>query len=52
MKKNDIEKIFKKLDLKMRSTIHNYGWLVVNGRKILRVHYSLAFLCYNKTNLK
>lgn len=40
MKKNEIEKIFKKLDLKVRSTGHNYGWLIVNGKKILRVHYS------------
>lgn len=35
-----MEKIFRKLDLKVRSTGHNYGWLIVNGRKILRVHYS------------
>ncbi|MCI2424433.1 hypothetical protein LM599_00100 [Candidatus Acetothermia bacterium] len=40
MKKNEIEKIFKKLDLKVRSTGHNYGWLIVSGKKILRVHYS------------
>lgn len=40
MKKNDIERVFKKLDLKVRSTGHNYGWLIVNGKKILRVHYS------------
>lgn len=40
MKKNEMEKIFRKLDLKVRSTGHNYGWLIVNGRKILRVHYS------------
>ena len=33
-------KIFRKLDLKVRSTGHNYGWLIVNGRKILRVYYS------------
>jgi hypothetical protein len=37
MKKNEIEKIFKKLDLKVRSTGHNYGWLIINGKKILRV---------------
>jgi hypothetical protein len=35
-----IEKIFKKLKLDVRSTSHNYGWLIVNGSKILRVHYS------------
>jgi len=40
MKKREIEKIFKKLELEVRSTGHNYGWLVVNGKKILRVHYS------------
>lgn len=40
MKTYEIEKIFKKLDLKARSTTHKYGWLVVNNRKILRVHYS------------
>jgi len=40
MKKKECERIFKKLDLKVRSTGHNYGWLVVNGKKILRVHYS------------
>lgn len=40
MKKNEIEKIFKKLDLKVRSTGHKYGWLIVKDKKILRVHYS------------
>lgn len=40
MKKKEIEKIFRKLNLKIRSTKHNYGWLVVDGKKILRVHYS------------
>jgi hypothetical protein len=40
MKTNEVEKIFRKLDLKVRSTGHNYGWLVVGGKKILRVHYS------------
>ncbi|MEA3485808.1 MAG: hypothetical protein U9R03_03770, partial [Candidatus Aerophobetes bacterium] len=40
MKKREIEKIFRKLDLKVRTTGHNYGWLVVHGKKILRVHYS------------
>ena len=33
-------KIFKKLSLEVRSTGHNYGWLVFKGKKILRVHYS------------
>lgn len=40
MKTREIEKIFKKLNLKVRSTGHNYGWLIVNNKKILRVHYS------------
>lgn len=40
MKKNDCEKLFKKLSLKVRSTGHNYGWLIVGNKKILRVHYS------------
>lgn len=40
MKKNECEKLFRKLNLKVRSTGHNYGWLIVNGKKILRVHYS------------
>jgi hypothetical protein len=40
MKKSELEKIFRKLDLQVRSTGHRYGWLVVNGRKILRVHFS------------
>ena len=34
MKKREIEKIFKKLDLKVRTTEHNYGWLVVEGKKV------------------
>lgn len=40
MKKNEIEKIFKKLNLQIRQTGHNYGWLIVKGKKILRVHFS------------
>jgi hypothetical protein len=40
MKKREIEKIFRKLNLEVRSTKHNYGWLLVDGKKILRVHYS------------
>ncbi len=40
MKKSSIEKVFRKLKLQVRSTGHNYGWLIVNGKKILRVHYS------------
>ncbi len=40
MKTFDIEKIFKKLSLQIRSTGHIYGWLVINNKKNLRVHYS------------
>jgi len=40
MKIIDIGKIFNKLSLRVRSTSHNYGWLTVTGKKILRVHYS------------
>ncbi len=40
MKKKEIESIFKKLDLKVRSTSHNYGWLIIEDKKVLRVHYS------------
>jgi hypothetical protein len=40
MKKVDIERIFNKLSLQVRSTGHQYGWLTVDGKKILRVHYS------------
>ena len=40
MNKVDIERIFNKLSLQVRSTGHNYGWLTVSGKKILRVHYS------------
>lgn len=40
MKKREIEKIFNKLNLQIRSTGHNYGWLIVESKKILRVHYS------------
>ncbi|MFH0775202.1 MAG: hypothetical protein V2A53_06920 [bacterium] len=40
IKKSDIENIFAKLDLTLRKTGHIYGWLTVDDRKILRVHYS------------
>ena len=35
-----METVFSKLGLEIRSTGHVYGWLVFNGKKILRVHYS------------
>jgi hypothetical protein len=40
MKIADIERVFHKLALEVRLTGHNYGWLTVNDKKILRVHYS------------
>ncbi len=40
VKKSDIQKVFKKLGLEVRSTKHKYGWLIVDGKKILRVHCS------------
>ncbi len=40
MNKNEIEKIFEKLKLEVRSTKNRHGWFVSEGRKILRVHYS------------
>ncbi|MCX6583231.1 MAG: hypothetical protein NT166_23900 [Candidatus Aminicenantes bacterium] len=42
LKKQDIHKIFQKLKLEVRSTDHIFGWLVVDGKKILRVHYSFG----------
>lgn len=40
MKKNEMERVFKKLAPEVRSTGNNYGWLIFGGKKILRVHYS------------
>ena len=40
IKKAEIKKIFQKLNLQVRSTKHRYGWLIFEGKKILRVHYS------------
>lgn len=40
MKKKDIDKLFSKLELTVRSTGHHYGWLMIDDVKILRVHYS------------
>lgn len=42
LKKQDIQKVFQKLELEVRATDHIYGWLVVDGKKILRVHYSFG----------
>jgi len=40
IKKSDMEKIFRKLKLEIRSTAHRYGWFCFEGKKILRVHFS------------
>ena len=40
MKKVDVERIFNKLSLQVRSTGHNYGWLTVSDKKMLWVYYS------------
>ena len=40
IKKVDIERIFEKLKLDVRSTTHRYGWFSYEGKKILRVHFS------------
>ena len=38
--KFDMDTVFNKLNLQIRSTKHKYGWLIINGKKILRVHFS------------
>jgi hypothetical protein len=40
MKIADIDRIFHKLPLEVRSTGHRYGWLIVENKKVLRVHYA------------
>jgi len=40
VKKSEIAKLFNKLKLEVRTTSHHYGWLIVDGKKILRVHCS------------
>jgi hypothetical protein len=40
MKMADVDRIFNKLALEIRSTGHRYGWLIVKNKKILRVHRS------------
>jgi hypothetical protein len=42
LKKRDVQKIFQKLELEVRSTHYIYGWLVIYGEKVLRVHYSFG----------
>jgi hypothetical protein len=39
--KRDAERIFRKLDLQdKRNTKHVYGWLIVDGKRVLPLHYS------------
>ena len=40
VKKVEIRRVFKKLELEVRSTSHHYGWFSFEGKKILRVHVS------------
>ena len=40
VKKAEMERVFEKLQIEVRSTKHRYGWFSHNGRKILRVHFS------------
>ncbi len=40
VKKSEIAKLFNKLKLEVSTTSYRFGWLVVDGKKILRVHYS------------
>jgi hypothetical protein len=39
--KRDAERVFNKLELQQRrNTKHVYGWLIVDGRRVLPLHYS------------
>jgi hypothetical protein len=39
--KSDAERIFRKLNLQQRrNTKHVYGWLIVDGKRVLPLHYS------------
>ncbi len=40
IKKRELEKIFSKLELRVRSTGHRYGWFVFEDKKILRIYFS------------
>jgi len=40
VKKAEVERVFDKLELNVRSTKHRYGWFCHAGKKILRVHLS------------
>ena len=42
LKKRELKTIFQKLELEVRSSNHVYGWLIVDGKKILRVHHSFG----------
>jgi hypothetical protein len=42
LKKRDVQQIFQKLGLEVRSSNHIYGWLIINSKKILRVHHSFG----------
>jgi hypothetical protein len=41
VKKKEAEKIFAKLDIKKKSSNHHVsGWVIIDGKKTLPVHYS------------
>lgn len=41
LSKRDAQRLFTKLELEhKRSTGHVYGWLVVDGKRVLPMHYS------------
>jgi hypothetical protein len=43
LRKADAERIFRKLELKdTRSKKHVHGWLMVDGQRVLPLHYSLG----------
>jgi len=51
MKKVDIERIFNKLSLQVRSTGHNYGWLTVLDRPIESETSKIVENSYRATTL-
>ncbi len=41
IKKKEAERIFKKLNIQKKSSKHHVsGWIIINGKKTLPVHYS------------
>ncbi|HOT92433.1 MAG TPA: hypothetical protein PLJ78_09245 [Anaerolineae bacterium] len=42
LKKREVQRIFDKLELEVRSTHHTIGWFVYKGRKILKTRVSFG----------